>query len=106
VAAATRGRSGAFSARIITKLATNGAQCWKGSRIVLPRFFAQCDHRDFKAENADEPGGGRHDFPTPFNIARMSRAIVPFLIPLRVVLTCVTVWQPLTTWLPQLLIGR
>ncbi len=37
---------------------------------------------------------------------RMSRAIVPFLIPLLVVLAGITVWPPLTTWLPQLLIGR
>ncbi len=37
---------------------------------------------------------------------RMSRAIVPFLIPLLVVLAGITVWPPLTTLLPQLLIGR
>jgi tripartite ATP-independent transporter DctM subunit len=37
---------------------------------------------------------------------RMSRAIVPFLIPLLVVLAAITLWPPLTTWLPQLLIGK
>jgi tripartite ATP-independent transporter DctM subunit len=37
---------------------------------------------------------------------RMSRAIVPFLIPLLVVLAGITLWPPLTTWLPQLLIGK
>ena len=37
---------------------------------------------------------------------RMSRAIVPFLIPLLVVLAGTTLWPPLTTWLPQALIGR
>jgi tripartite ATP-independent transporter DctM subunit len=37
---------------------------------------------------------------------RMSRAIVPFLVPLLVVLAAITLWPPLTTWLPQLLIGR
>jgi tripartite ATP-independent transporter DctM subunit len=37
---------------------------------------------------------------------RMSRAIVPFLIPLLVVLAASTLWPPLTTWLPQLAIGR
>ncbi len=37
---------------------------------------------------------------------RMSRAIVPFLIPLLVVLAAITLWPPLTTWLPSLLIGR
>jgi len=37
---------------------------------------------------------------------RMSRAIVPFLIPLLVVLAAITLWPPLTTWLPGLLIGR
>jgi len=36
---------------------------------------------------------------------RMSRAIVPFLIPLLVVFGIALV-QPLTTWLPQRLIGR
>jgi tripartite ATP-independent transporter DctM subunit len=37
---------------------------------------------------------------------RMARAIVPFLIPLVVVLAASTLWPPLTTWLPQLLIGK
>ena len=37
---------------------------------------------------------------------RMSRAIVPFLIPLLVVLAGITLWPPLTTWLPSVLIGR
>lgn len=37
---------------------------------------------------------------------RMSRAIVPFLIPLVVVLAAITLWPPLTTWLPQVLIGK
>ena len=37
---------------------------------------------------------------------RMSRAIVPFLIPLLVVLAGITLWPPLTTWLPQLALGR
>ncbi|MGH8852278.1 MAG: TRAP transporter large permease [Casimicrobiaceae bacterium] len=37
---------------------------------------------------------------------RISRAIVPFLIPLLVVLAAVTLWPPLTTWLPNLLISR
>jgi len=37
---------------------------------------------------------------------RMARAIVPFLIPLLVVLAASTLWPPLTTWLPGLVIGR
>ncbi len=37
---------------------------------------------------------------------RMSRAIVPFLIPLLVVLAGITLWPPLTTWLPQLALGK
>lgn len=37
---------------------------------------------------------------------RMTRAIVPFLIQLLVVLAASTLWPPLTTWLPQILIGR
>jgi TRAP-type C4-dicarboxylate transport system permease large subunit len=37
---------------------------------------------------------------------RMSRAIVPFLIPLLVVLAAITLWPPLTTRFPRLLIGR
>lgn len=36
----------------------------------------------------------------------MSRAIIPWLIPLLVVLLAITLWPPLTTWLPNLLIGR
>lgn len=34
----------------------------------------------------------------------MARAILPWLVPLAVVLAAVTVWPPLTTWLPQLLV--
>lgn len=34
----------------------------------------------------------------------MARAILPWLVPLLVVLAVVTVWPPLTTWLPQLLV--
>jgi tripartite ATP-independent transporter DctM subunit len=37
---------------------------------------------------------------------RMSRAIVPFLVPLLVVLAAITLWPPLTTWLPGVLIGK
>jgi tripartite ATP-independent transporter DctM subunit len=36
----------------------------------------------------------------------MSRAIVPWLIPLLAVLVAITVWPPLTTWLPHLMMGR
>lgn len=36
----------------------------------------------------------------------MSRAILPWLVPLLVVLAAITLWPPLTTWLPQMLIGR
>ena len=35
----------------------------------------------------------------------MSRAILPWLIPLLIVLALVTVWPPLTLWLPTLLMG-
>jgi tripartite ATP-independent transporter DctM subunit len=37
---------------------------------------------------------------------RMARAIMPFLVPLLVVLAGITLWPPLTTWMPQALIGR
>ncbi|MEO5699862.1 MAG: TRAP transporter large permease [Casimicrobiaceae bacterium] len=36
----------------------------------------------------------------------MSRAIMPFLVPLVVVLAATTLWPPLATWLPNLMIGR
>ena len=36
----------------------------------------------------------------------MSRAIVPWLIPLLAVLLAITLWPPLTTWLPELVIGK
>lgn len=36
----------------------------------------------------------------------MSRAILPWLIPLLVVLALITVWPPLTLWLPKLVMGR
>jgi TRAP-type C4-dicarboxylate transport system permease large subunit len=34
------------------------------------------------------------------------RAATPFLIPLIVVLVACTLWPPLTTWLPSVLLGR
>ncbi len=34
------------------------------------------------------------------------RATTPFLIPLVVVLAAITLWPPLTTWLPSVLLGR
>ena len=36
----------------------------------------------------------------------MARAILPWLVPLLAVLAAITLWPPLTTWLPQLLLGR
>ena len=36
----------------------------------------------------------------------MSRAILPWLIPLLAVLAAITLWPPLTTWLPKLVLGR
>jgi tripartite ATP-independent transporter DctM subunit len=36
----------------------------------------------------------------------MSRAILPWLVPLLVVLAGITLWPPLTTWLPRLVMGR
>ena len=36
----------------------------------------------------------------------MSRAIVPWLMPLLLVLLAITLWPPLTTWLPGLVLGR
>jgi tripartite ATP-independent transporter DctM subunit len=36
----------------------------------------------------------------------MSRAIVPWLLPLLAVLLAVTLWPPLTTWLPNLVLGK
>ena len=36
----------------------------------------------------------------------MSRAILPWLAPLLIVLAAITLWPPLTTWLPNLVMGR
>ena len=36
----------------------------------------------------------------------MSRAILPWLVPLLAVLVAITLWPPLTTWLPKLVLGR
>ena len=41
---------------------------------------------------------------SPFD--RVTRATMPFLWPLLAVLMAITLWPPLTTWLPTLLIGR
>ncbi len=37
---------------------------------------------------------------------RVTRATLPFLVPLLIVLAAVTLWPPFTTWLPHLLLGR
>lgn len=37
---------------------------------------------------------------------KMSRAILPWLVPLLIVLLMITIWPPLTLWLPGLLTGR
>jgi len=34
------------------------------------------------------------------------RATMPYLVPLVAVLAMITLWPPLTTWLPKLLLGR
>ena len=34
------------------------------------------------------------------------RSVTPFLVPLFAVLAMITLWPPLTTWLPGLLLGR
>ena len=35
----------------------------------------------------------------------MSRAVLPWLVPLLIVLAAITFWPPLTTWLPGFLMG-
>ena len=40
------------------------------------------------------------------SLSGMSRAIVPWLIPLFAVLAAATLWPPLTTWLPNAVLGR
>jgi tripartite ATP-independent transporter DctM subunit len=37
---------------------------------------------------------------------RMARAVTPYLVPLVAVLALITLWPPLTTWLPSLLLRR
>ena len=37
---------------------------------------------------------------------RMARAVAPYLVPLIAVLAMITLWPPLTTWLPTLLLAR
>jgi TRAP-type C4-dicarboxylate transport system permease large subunit len=39
------------------------------------------------------------------SIESMSRAILPWLVPLLVVLLAISMWPPLTLWLPQFLAG-
>ncbi len=37
---------------------------------------------------------------------RVTRATIPFLVPLLVVLAAITLWPPLTTWLPNVLLAK
>ena len=37
---------------------------------------------------------------------KMSRAILPWLVPLLIVLAAVTLWPSLTLWLPNLVFGK
>ncbi len=36
----------------------------------------------------------------------MSRAVLPWLVPLLVVLAMITLWPPITTWLPDMVMGK
>jgi TRAP-type C4-dicarboxylate transport system permease large subunit len=36
----------------------------------------------------------------------MARAILPWIMPLFAVLIAATIWPPLTTWLPRLVMGK
>ena len=36
----------------------------------------------------------------------LAKAVLPYLVPLFAVLAMITLWPPLTTWLPKLLLGR
>ena len=36
----------------------------------------------------------------------MARAILPWIVPLLAVLVAITLWPPLTTWLPSVVMGR
>jgi TRAP-type C4-dicarboxylate transport system permease large subunit len=37
---------------------------------------------------------------------QISRAILPWLVPLLIVLVAITVWPPLTLWLPTLVMSK
>jgi TRAP-type C4-dicarboxylate transport system permease large subunit len=37
---------------------------------------------------------------------RMARAVVPYLVPLCVVLALISLWPPLTTFVPRLVLGH
>ena len=37
---------------------------------------------------------------------QMSRAILPWLVPLLVVLLAISIWPPLTMWLPNMMHGK
>jgi TRAP-type C4-dicarboxylate transport system permease large subunit len=37
---------------------------------------------------------------------QISRAILPWLVPLLIVLLAITVWPPLTLWLPGLMMNK
>ena len=37
---------------------------------------------------------------------RLARAVLPYLVPLFAVLAMISLWPPLTTFLPKLLLGR
>ena len=37
---------------------------------------------------------------------QISRAILPWLVPLLIVLVAITVWPPLTLWLPSVAMSR
>ena len=40
------------------------------------------------------------------DIGPMPTAILPWLVPLLIVLAAITVWPPLTLWLPGVVMGR
>ena len=63
----------------------------------------------YALDEVDEPPVGVVLYVTArvanISFERVTRATLPFLVPLLVVLLAITLWPPLTTWLPQLVLG-
>ena len=73
---------------------------------MLATTHPQVQMVDRIAATAKEKSSGRIDIQSGISFEAMSRAIIPWLVPLLAVLVAISIWPPLTTALPRAFLGQ